>query len=951
MSINDKKLSIYQNNIRGLNDYNFFCDWKLTLSTISSPPDIIILSEVKLKTSTQIFLYNLDGYSLIHCLRESDFCKGGLLVYVNNAISHNVVENVSTTFEKVVIEMNFNRKIFNLICIYRPPNQQNFSHFIDSLEISIEKCKSNIIIAGDINVDKLQSSAESRKYNSLLTQFNIDITNNHPTRPASGKIIDHFACNFSTSLQITNHTITQDPHCTDHSIILSFVDINVPVQKQKRTITKDILNHKLLYDNLSISLENISDETDPNRVATLITNAIKNAISLSTSSITVSVKRGDKIPPWMSGEMLLCLKEKDKLHEKWKLHPHSERNKTQYVQACARFSTLNEQLRNSYYKNKFNTKDQKKIWRGINDILGKSQKEEIIEKLIANNSEIIDQNLIADSLNIFFTSPIQNSSQSNQPPPNCEKFVRNSLFLGPTNNSEVSETIKSLKSNSSAGHDGITPKAVKKTRYKLVPLFVHLINLIFSTGIYPDEFKEAIVVPIFKGGDRKLASNYRPISILPVCGKIVEKILHTRIMQFLNKNDLLLKRQFGFRKKSGTESAAIELISTIQGALNDGKKVSAVFMDLQKAFDSVDHNTLLAVIDQYGIRGKANELIKSYLSNRSQSVRLKNATSSKAKITQGVIQGSIIGPLLFLIIINAMGLLGTKGKIILYADDAVLLHAHDRNDPIEFPIISDMNLVSSFLSARKLILNESKTVFMVFKSPFINVNSPAAIKVSDNLTLNKAESFKYLGLHLDASLTFSTHIQKLEKKLQSAVGVLWKLRKDLPIKCREMIYNSLIHSHLSYLIVCWGSASHNIIHRLQILQNRAIRNVFGLTFLHNRHDMYAKFNKLPIRGICLQRTAIYVYSSLNKIIHTTSFFPLRKTTREQNLLIQTHPKNNYGIKNISCFGPRTFNYLPQQIRNSKTLAILKTSLNKFLLDYSFLPKLFDKRFLNVILPY
>lgn len=166
-----------------------------------------------------------------------------------------------------------------------------------------------------------------------------------------------------------------------------------------------------------------------------------------------------------------------------------------------------------------------------------------------------------------------------------------------------------------------------------------------------------------------------------------------------------------------------------------------------------------------------------------------------------------------------------------------------------------------------------------------------------------------------------------------------------------MIYNSLIHSHLSYLIVCWGSASHNIIHRLQILQNRAIRNVFGLTFLHNRHDMYAKFNKLPIRGICLQRTAIYVYSSLNKIIHTTSSFPLRKTTREQNLHIQTHPKNNYGIKNISCFGPRTFNYFPQQIRNSKTLAILKTSLNKFLLDYSFLPKLFDKRFLNVILPY
>lgn len=952
VSTSNKKLSIFQNNIRGLNDYNFFCDWKVTLSTIPTPPDIIILSEVKLKPTTQISLYNLDGYALTHCLREADFCKGGLLVYVNNGISHKVVENVSTSFEKIVIEMSLCNKTFHLICLYRPPVQQNFVQFIDSLESSLEKCPSHLILAGDINVDKSLSSAESRKYNSLLTQFNIEITNDHPTRPASGKIIDHFACNFSTSLQITNHTIAQDPHASDHSIIYSFVNVNVPVQKQKRTICKDILNYKMLFDSFPTSLPNIINETDPNKAANLITNAIKKAISLSTTTVTVSVKRGDKIPPWTSGEMLLLLKQKDKLHEKWKRRPHSERNKILYVEACANFHTLNEKLRNSYYKNKFNTSDPKKIWRGINDILGKGQKNEEIAKLIVNNTEILDQNLIADSLNSFFTAPIHNPPPpNNHLPPNFDKPVQRSLFLGPTSNSEVSETIKSLKSRSSAGRDGITSQSIKKLRYKLVPLFVHLINLIFTTGVYPDVYKEAVVVPIFKGGDRKLPSNYRPISILPVCGKIVEKIIHSRVMQFLNKNKILIERQFGFRKKSGTESAAIEVISTIQGALNEGKKVSAVFMDLQKAFDSVDHEVLLTVLDKYGIRGKANDLIRSYLSNRSQSVRLRNSTSSTTSITQGVIQGSIIGPLLFLIIINAMGLLGTKGKIILYADDAVLLHSHNRNDPIEPLIISDMNLISSFLSARKLNLNESKTVFMVYHSPYVNINIPAAIKVSDVLTLKNAESFKYLGIYLDASLSFSTHTEQLEKKMASAVGVLWKLRKDLPIKCREMIYNSLIHSHLSYLVTCWGSASHNITNRLQVLQNRAIRNVYGLSFMHNRCEMYAKHNKLPLRGICLQRTAIYVYSTLNNLIHSTTPFSLRKTTREQNLLVQTHPYNSYGTKNISCFGPRTFNYLSQQLRNSKSLSSFKTGLNKFLLDRSFLPKLFDKRFLNIILPY
>lgn len=166
-----------------------------------------------------------------------------------------------------------------------------------------------------------------------------------------------------------------------------------------------------------------------------------------------------------------------------------------------------------------------------------------------------------------------------------------------------------------------------------------------------------------------------------------------------------------------------------------------------------------------------------------------------------------------------------------------------------------------------------------------------------------------------------------------------------------MIYDSLIQSHLTYLVTCWGSANHNAINRLQILQNRAIRNVYHLSYLHNRCDMYTNYNKLPIRGSCLLRTATMVFSSFNKLNHNTLNFVKRKNSRHGLLLYQAHSANNYGTKCISCFGPRVFNFLPESVRNQQSFSAFKNATLKFLLDPHTMPKLFEKRFLNITLPY
>lgn len=945
-----KQLTIFQNNVRGLNDYNYFTELRLIFSQLPIIPDILVLSEVKLKATTQISLYHMDCYELFACLRDSQCCGGGLLVYIKSGINAKVVENISTSFEKIILKLNYNDVTINLISIYRPPVTCNCTEFFTSLEKSLEECHGHVIIVGDINIDPNANLNESMRYKNLLTHFAIAVTNNLPTRPSSGRVIDHFACNFSDSYSIINHTVNQDTYASDHSMIISQVNIKSP-KRSVKTVSKNILDFSKLSLSFRAKAGGIINETDPNEIATKIIKATNDAISENTTTISVKLKNHQKAPPWLTGELLICMRNKDKWHEKLQKHPESIRNKEEYAAACMKFRSLNEKLRIRFHNKYFNALDRRKCWNGIKKLTGTNNAKNDIKSIEVDGKLVSNSIDICNAFNEFLTTFKVECNTNHIPPHESYSPNLSSLYLFPTNNTEVSDSIKKLKTNSAAGIDGISPKIVKTLRYELVPLFVHLINQIFVTCNYPDVFKNAIVILIHKAGDVTARTNYRPISILTSFNKIVERIIHERITNFIMKHNILIDRQFGFRKNSGTESAVIELLSTIQSELNTNNIVSAIFIDLQKAFDLVQHDVLLNILDKYGIRGNPNLLIKNYLSERKQYVRIGNTLSSPATITQGVVQGSIIGPLLFLLIINGIGHLSTKGKTIAYADDAVILHTHKKSSNITPAIVNDMNIIINFFNNRKLSLNESKTVYMTFYSPFNKDTFPESIPINQTFSLKNVSSFKYLGLYLDQSLTFNLHAKHLEKKTSPAVGILWKLRKDLPLKHREMIYEALIKSHYLYLITCWGSASHNTIKQLQTIQNRAIRNVYKLDHRHNRCEMYIKYNKLPIRGLCFQRTAIFTYRALNELTHSTIAFDHRLHPRHGITIIQSHPNNNYGVKNITCIGPRIFNNLPLIIRNATNLHDFIVNLNKYIIQPPQIAKFFEKKFLNIMSPY
>ena len=943
--VSSSNFSVFQLNVRGLNEYNKFITLKTSVHSMSVQPDLLVFTEVKLKPSSPINLYKMDGYSLYSALRDSEFSKGGVLVYVKNSIEHECVEVVSESYDKILIQLKYGSKLMLLHCIYRPPISSNFQKFLSDLEMNFTSSKNLQLIVGDINVDWLGSCIESKKYRDVLLSFNFDVSNNLPTRPASGKIIDHFASNFSDKFSVTNLTVGQDSWFTDHCGVLSFVDLSLCSKFSRGSVTISKINYDQLEKNFQFSPPKDANVED---FANSLINATQNSMTKSTSKFNVKVKNKNEIAPYANNELLIALKLKDKCRKKMANHPNSLHALNAYKEASENFQKLNEELHRKFLNEKFDDCDMKQAWKNINDLLGRSKNSENeVTELIDGNNSITDKLEIANTFNRRFIHTEIDSQVSNI----CdwsETSNSKSIYLEETDVSEVSEAISELKTDSAAGPDGITTKVVKKIAHILCPLIVMLVNMIFETGKFPNCFKKAIVRPIFKGLNKNDPMSYRPISMINVIAKIIEKILYDRIYKFYVKNSFFFQSQYGFRRKSGTENAAIEVVNYIKQSLNEGAKVIATFIDLRKAFDLVNHEVLLKVLESSGLRGRALEILNDYLAGREQSVKVNGVMSEKLKIERGVIQGSVLGPLLFLAVINALGKLTLKGKIVLYADDAVLLHECRGGENIEETIKNDMRKIMEFFDMRKLELNSSKTVFMVFSTKQQN-DTLNKININERCTIERVATFKYLGLHLDPFLKFNIHCNVIESKIASAAGILWKIGSKVPLYCRKNIYFALVHSHLVFMSSIWPLTNNSIIEPVQVLQNRAIRNVFKFDRLQNRAEMYNKVQILPIKALGLMSITKYMFMCLRgETLLNFKFEKQGGSTRNSSNLRMPKPRNSYGRRCFSYAGPLIYNKLPQDIKKSTNKYQLKKKMKELLLRSDMCESLLNGDALNVI---
>ena len=478
----------------------------------------------------------------------------------------------------------------------------------------------------------------------------------------------------------------------------------------------------------------------------------------------------------------------------------------------------------------------------------------------------------------------------------------------------------------------------------LADKLAHIINLSFTSSTVPNQLKIAKVIPIFKKNEINKSENYRPISLLSSINKIMEKLMYKRVINFLNRHKILYEFQFGFRQNHSTSLALIEIVDNILEDLQNGKYVAGIYLDLSKAFDTVDHKILLNKLNHYGIRGTVLDWFSSYLENRQQFTYINKTSSNIKAINYGVPQGSVLGPLLFLIytndIVNSLTYHANKTKIRLFADDTnVFLSA---NSPFELKQLMTEVLKDLFqwFSANKLTVNLDKTCYTIFKSRNKKIPGYLNSVQIENAIVKKVPSAKYLGVILDENLDWKEHIANINKSLIKTSNSFKIIKHQVPKLDKIIVYYAYIYSKIQYGIEVYGRASNTALRKVQTQQNRAIKILFNRDFLTPTRSLHKDIDILLVEDIFKLNILKFVYKQQNQLLPNifNNFYITNKEThnydtRQRGKLHVNKITKKYGKDTIKHMGTIYWNQLPIPITTSKTVKRFSKQVKKHFVSF------------------
>ena len=568
--------------------------------------------------------------------------------------------------------------------------------------------------------------------------------------------------------------------------------------------------------------------------------------------------------------------------------------KTEFNQYTNLLRRMINSAKKQFYSTQFNKhkNDMKKTWQTLSKALHRNVPKSTPESLLINDQLCTNINVMANTFNKYFATICSEHEHDLSNQHNYKSYLSKTItstFEFETINNELTlQCLTKLKSSHCCGHDSISNNIIKIIALEISDCLTLIINQSLKTGIFPEKLKTAKVVPIHKKKDKLLVANYRPISILPVISKVFENIMHTQLMTYFNTNNLFAPQQYGFRPNCSTELAALELMDRNINAMNINLTPLNIYLDLSKAFDSLDHHTLLSKLKYYGLHDRALDLLNSYLSGRKQYVQLDNISSDLHRVTCGIPQGSVMGPLLFNIFINDICNATNKFDLVMYADDTTLVSTLENfgnitdRAQLETQINLEINKITNWLISNKLQLNIDKSKYMIFfKSP---KKTPSLNIVINNRKIEQIEEFNFLGITIDQNINWKSHTNKISIKISRVIGLLRKLQHVFPQYILKTIYDSLIHPHFLYGLIVWGF-QHK---RISKLQKRAVRLLAFQPYISHTTPIFKNLSILRLSDLySLQLFKFHYKNTNNKLpAYFNSFIP-DISTHEHNLRSRT----------------------------------------------------------------